>query len=67
MRDEKLKAAVSEFMRNVTHTAQREIEKQLKNALASGKLKRTEELNAAVTLQSEKLGLNVTIHSRIAL
>ena len=67
MRDEKVKAAVSDFMRNVAHTAQREIEKQVNNALASGKLKRSDELNAAVTLQSEKLGLNITIHSRIAL
>lgn len=67
MKDAAVKAAVSDFMRNVSHTAQREIEKSLANALASGKLKRSEDLQAAVTLQSDKLGLNVTIHSRIEL
>jgi hypothetical protein len=67
MRDAAVKAAVSDFMRNVSHTAQKEIEKAVINALASGKLKRSDELQAAVTLHSEKLGLNVTIHSRIEL
>jgi hypothetical protein len=67
MRDDDVKAAVSEFMRHVGHTAQREIEKVLRKALDSGKLKRSEDLAAAITVHSEKLGLDVTIHSRIAL
>ena len=49
MYDAKVRAAVNEFMRNVGHTAQKEIEKVVTNALASGKLKRSDELPADIT------------------
>ena len=54
-------------MRHVSHTAQHEIEKVVRKALAGGKLKRSEDVPVAITLHSEKLGLDVTIHSRIEL
>ena len=67
MQDERVKAAASAFMRHVSHTAQREIEKAVRKALASGQLKGGADVPAAITLHSEKLDLNVTIHSRIEL
>ena len=67
MYDAKVRAAVNEFMRNVGHTAQKEIEKVVTSALASGKLKRSDELAADITVRSKKLGLDITIHSRIEL
>jgi uncharacterized protein DUF6494 len=67
MSDQQVKQAVTVFMRHVSATAQREIEKALRNALASGRIKPTEDLSAAVTLSSEKVGLDITIHSRIEL
>ena len=67
MQDERMKAAASAFLRHVSHTAQREIEKALRKALESGKIKRGEDIPAAITLHSEKLDLEITIHSRIEL
>ena len=66
MHDEQLKAAVRDFLRNISHTAQREIEKALRQAIASGKV-RPGDVAAAATLRSEQLDLDVTIHSRIEL
>ena len=54
-------------MQHVTPTALREIEKAVRNALANGTLVNPHDLNAAVTLSSEQVGLNITIHSRIVL
>jgi len=67
MQDERVKAASGAFLRHVSHTAQREIEKALRKALESGKIKRSEDVPAAITLHSEKLDLEITIHSRIEL
>jgi hypothetical protein len=67
MQDERLKAATSAFLRHVSHTAQSEIEKALRKALAGGHIKSSEDVPAAITLHSEKLGLEITIHSRIEL
>lgn len=67
MQDERLKTASGAFLRHVNHTAQREIEKALRKALDSGAIKRGEDVPAAITLHSEKLGLEITIHSRIEL
>ncbi|HET7679460.1 MAG TPA: DUF6494 family protein [Xanthobacteraceae bacterium] len=67
MNDEILKAAVSQFLKNVNFTAQREIEKVVRNAVASGKLKGDEIITAGVTVSSEIIDLNVTIYSKIDL
>lgn len=67
MKEETLKAAVAQFLKNTHFTAQREIEKAIRNAVASGKLKGDETFTAGVTLSSETLGLNVTIYSKIEL
>lgn len=65
--DEALKAAVGRFLKSVNFTAQRELEKVVRKAVANGKLQSGESLTAAVTLSSEKLDLNVTIFSKIEL
>ncbi|MBV8791450.1 MAG: hypothetical protein JO237_05295 [Pseudolabrys sp.] len=65
--DQQIKQAVQVFIKHVGATAQRELEKVVRNALASGRIKPTEDLAAAITLSSEKVGLDVTIHSRIEL
>lgn len=67
MNDAQVKAAVAKFMKHVSFTAQHEIEKALQRALESGRLKTSDDLSTAVTLSSDKVGLNVTIHSRIVL
>jgi hypothetical protein len=65
MNDEAVKAAVDKFLKNVSFTARREIEKVVRSAVSSGKLRNGEPLTAAVTLSNEKVGLNVTIFSKI--
>jgi hypothetical protein len=67
MKDEALKAAVARFLKNVNFTAQREIEKALRKAIASGELKGDETITTGVTLSSETVALNVTIYSKIEL
>lgn len=65
MNDAAVKTAVGLFLKNVNFTAQRELEKVVRNALASGKLQPGEVLSASITLAAEKIDLNVTIFSKI--
>ncbi len=67
MSEQQVKAAVRVFMRHVSATAERELEKVVRKALASGRLKPSDDLATAVTLSAEKIGLDVTIHSTIEL
>lgn len=67
MDDEHIKAAVAAFMKKMNVTVQREFEKALRNAVKAGKLRASDDLAAAVTLSSKKLGLDVTIHSQFKL
>ena len=67
MQDDRVSAAVSNFLRHISHTAQHEIEKVVRKALTNGALKRGQDLPAAITVHSDKLDLNITIHSRIEL
>ena len=67
MRDAEMKKAVSDLLRQVSHTAQGEIEKHLKTALAAGRLKAVHDVPVAVTLRSKQIDLDVTIHSRVEL
>ena len=62
-----MKAAVGRFLKSVAFTAQREIEKVVRNAIAGGSLQTGDNLTAAVTLSSDKIDLNVTIFSKIEL
>lgn len=65
MNDAAVKAAVDRFLKQVNFTAQREIEKAVRNALTSGKIQSGETVSASVTLTSEKVDLNITIFSKI--
>lgn len=67
MNDTEVKAAIDRFLKNISFNARRELEKAVRNALASGKLKGGENLTTAVTLANETLDLNVTIFSKIDL
>ena len=67
MNDKTLKTAVDQFLKHVNFRAQREIEKVIRNAVASGKLKGNETITAGVTLSSELVDLNLTIYSKIEL
>jgi hypothetical protein len=63
--EQDLKASIDRFLRNVSFTAQREIEKVVRAALANGTLKPGETLSASITLSSPKVGLDVTIHQKL--
>ena len=65
MNDDAVKVAAGRFVKNFGFTAQREVEKALRNAIASGKVKGGDNLTTSVTLSNEALGLNVTIFSKI--
>ena len=67
MNDQALQAAVGQFLKDVSATAQREIERAVRNAVASGKLRGNETWTAAITFSSEKVGLDVTIYGKIEL
>ncbi|MGH6727366.1 MAG: DUF6494 family protein [Pseudolabrys sp.] len=67
MNDTVVKAAVDRFLKHVTFTARREIEKVVRNAVSNGKLQGAQPFNAAITLSSDKLDLDVTIFSKIEL
>ena len=67
MNEKAVKAAVDRFVREFSFSAQREIEKCVRQALATGRLKGDEKFTAGVTLSSDKLDLNVTIFSKIEL
>jgi uncharacterized protein DUF6494 len=65
MDDAAIKTAVSQFLKNVNFTAQRELEKVVRSAVSNGKLQPGEVLTASITLAAEKIDLNVTIFSKI--
>jgi hypothetical protein len=67
MKDEALRAAVAQFLKNVNFGAQREIEKVIRKALDSGKLRGDESITAGVTLSSAMIDLNLTIYHKIEL
>jgi hypothetical protein len=65
MSDAAVNKAVGQFLKNVNFTAQRELEKVVRNALTNGKLQPGEVLTASITVAAEKIDLNVTIFSKI--
>jgi hypothetical protein len=65
--DKALKAAVDRFLKAASFTAQSEVEKAIRAAIADGKIEGHETFTAAVALSSEKIGLNITIYNKIEL
>ena len=62
-----LNAAIGKFLKNVNQTAEEELAKRLRGAIASGKLNGSETFTVGVSINAEKIGLNVTIYSKIEL
>jgi predicted lactoylglutathione lyase len=67
MDDATINAAVSRFLKSVSVSAHREIEKVVRKAIASGAAREGEVLTVGVTLASEKLDLDITIFNKIDL
>jgi hypothetical protein len=65
MNDAAIKAAIDQFIRNVAFAAQRELEKVVRQAFDSGRLRGGEVLTMGVTLSNEKVGLDVSIFKKI--
>src|SRR5690606_36997620 len=57
MNEEALNTAIRKFLRHVGVTSQQEIEKAVRDALASGKLKGDETVEAVMTLKIGQLGV----------
>jgi hypothetical protein len=67
MDDSAISSAVSRFLRSATFGAQRELEKAIRQALASGTIREGDVLTTGVTLTNDKLSLNVTIYNKLEL
>jgi hypothetical protein len=65
--DKALKVAVEKFLKNIAFTAQGEIEKAIRAAIAEGKIEGHETFTAAAAFSAEKIGLNITIYNKIEL
>jgi len=67
MDDATINTAVSRFLKSVSASGHREIEKAVRKALASGAVREGETLTVGVTLANEKLDLDITIFNKIEL
>jgi Family of unknown function (DUF6494) len=67
MNEEALNTSLRKFLKVVGVTSQREIEKAVREAIASGRLKGIEALSAKVVLTIDKAGLTHTIDGTIEL
>jgi len=67
MNEETFNLQIRKFLKKVGVTSQREIEKAVRDALASGALSGDEKVRASVTLKLPALGVELDIDDRIAL
>jgi Family of unknown function (DUF6494) len=67
MNEDKLNTSVRKFLKEVGVTSQREIEKAVREAVNSGKIKGTETLPAKMTLTVGGIGLSWTVDGDIEL
>jgi hypothetical protein len=67
MQEDVLNTSLRKFLKTVGVTSQREIEKAIRDAVASGKIKGNEALKAKMVLTIGEVGLDHTIESRIEL
>ncbi len=67
MNEEVLNTSMRKFLKTVGVTSQREIEKAVRDAVASGRIKGNEALKARVVLTIGEVGLEHTIDSTIEL
>jgi hypothetical protein len=67
MNEDKLNTSVRKFLKEVGVTSQREIEKAVREAVKSGKIKGNETLPAKMTLTVGGIGLSWTVDGDIEL
>jgi len=67
MDEEHFNMEIRKFLKTVGVTSQREIEKHVRQALATGALSGNEELKVRVTLEIAEAGLSLPIDGTIAL
>ena len=67
MNEDALNRSLRKFLKTVGVTAQREIEKSVREALASGKLKGSETLPAKAVVTLGSTDLNLTVEGAIEL
>jgi hypothetical protein len=67
MNEEALNGTVRKFLKKLGITSQREIEKAVREAVASGRLKGNESLLAKATVQIEGLGLKFDVEGDVEL
>ncbi len=67
MDEETFNMQIRKFLKTVGVTSQREIEKAVRDAVATGKLQGSEKLAAKVTLQLPTIDLEIAIDGQIAL
>jgi hypothetical protein len=67
MNEDKFNLEIRKFLKKVGITAQREIEKNVRDALASGSISGTETFDVSVTLRMDGVGLNLPIEGKIEL
>jgi hypothetical protein len=67
MDEDRLNIDIRKFLKKVGITSQREIEKAVRDAVASGKLTGAETLTARVRLEVDGLDLDLTIDGDISL
>ena len=67
MNEETFNLQIRKFLKKVGVTSQREIEKAVRDAVASGTLTGNEKIRASVTLKLPDLGVELDIDDQIAL
>lgn len=67
MNEETFNLGTRKFLKKVGVTSQREIEKAVRDAIESGKLKGDETIKAKVTLEVEELDVKIDIDGAIEL
>jgi hypothetical protein len=67
MNEDKLNVSLRKFLKTVGVTSQREIEKAIRDALQSGKIKGNEKLPAKVVLTIGGVGLNYEVKGDLEL
>jgi hypothetical protein len=67
MNEDKFNVSIRKFLKEVGVTSQREIEKAVRDAIASGKLKGSEQLQVKVVLTLDGANLAHTVDGKIDL
>lgn len=67
MKDDVFNMEIRKFLKTVGVTSQREIERSVRDAIASGRIKGNERLQARMTLTIDAVGLRHTVEDGIAL